>query len=527
MTTDRPSSRKHHIPAERLLKTLSIPVRNGRLRALMDKVLYPPNVPDLRDWLWIPPSKPTYGKPLGGTKSLIFSDWQVVPDALSCMLSHDANRHMRATRRDIDKATKSEIRAEQFEALLFPSSGLAQILAGQRFEDRNHCKTALRKQLEDFVRNKGGRIRRFKKPMRAKNIAQQFEWLATETSGEMITNGVNKSDLDLLADLVLGSPAICALSALSLEFPACDTSILQEAAHKIAKSFRSYFNQGENRILVDRYHQQGPAWKRILRYCADHDLAAVLEEYIHLITEGLGAQKASPDQVATHFQDVLTMRPSRIRVRHWGKSHSGRSEFNARFAVRFTEKADTEVGAQRTGIVQQAFKSPFRPFVLATTSVGQEGLDFHCYCSRVVHWNLPRNPVDIEQREGRVHRYKNHAVRQNIALDHLADAPDSTCSWNELFEHQDKQERAEKGRDLVPFWIYVGRSSERRKIQRCLLSLPFSREIRRYEALKKDLANYRLAFGQPRQNELMNLLSQNMTIEHRELAELMIDLQPK
>jgi hypothetical protein len=53
--------------------------------------------------------------------------------------------------------------------------------------------------------------------------------------------------------------------------------------------------------------------------------------------------------------------------------------------------------------------------LLATTSVGQEGLDFHPYCHAVYHWDLPSNPVDMEQREGRVHRYKGHAVRKNVA----------------------------------------------------------------------------------------------------------------
>ena len=52
--------------------------------------------------------------------------------------------------------------------------------------------------------------------------------------------------------------------------------------------------------------------------------------------------------------------------------------------------------------LRRAFNSPFWPFVLTSTSVGQEGLDFHLYCHAVVHWNLPSNPVDLEQREGRV-----------------------------------------------------------------------------------------------------------------------------
>ena len=37
--------------------------------------------------------------------------------------------------------------------------------------------------------------------------------------------------------------------------------------------------------------------------------------------------------------------------------------------------------------------------MLASTSIGQEGLDFHNYCRRIVHWNLPSNPIDLEQRE--------------------------------------------------------------------------------------------------------------------------------
>ena len=58
----------------------------------------------------------------------------------------------------------------------------------------------------------------------------------------------------------------------------------------------------------------------------------------------------------------------------------------------------------RKTAVREAFNSPFWPFVLATTSVGQEGLDFHLYCRDIVHWNLPSNPVDLEQREGRINR---------------------------------------------------------------------------------------------------------------------------
>src|SRR4030095_3396894 len=99
------------------------------------------------------------------------------------------------------------------------------------------------------------------------------------------------------------------------------------------------------------------------------------------------------------------------------------------------ERSDDGGLVSRKDHVRQAFNSPFWPFVLVTTSVGQEGLDFHTYCHSVMHWNLPANPVDMEQREGRVHRYKGHAVRRNVVLRHAADVefnrhPDP---WTGLF----------------------------------------------------------------------------------------------
>ena len=43
----------------------------------------------------------------------------------------------------------------------------------------------------------------------------------------------------------------------------------------------------------------------------------------------------------------------------------------------------------RASQVREAFNSPFWPFALATTSVGQEGLDFHHYCHAIVPLGSP------------------------------------------------------------------------------------------------------------------------------------------
>ena len=82
--------------------------------------------------------------------------------------------------------------------------------------------------------------------------------------------------------------------------------------------------------------------------------------------------------------------------------------------------------------IRNVFNSPMRPFALATTSIGQKGLDFHHYCRKIMHWNLPSNTIDLEQREGRINRYKCLAIRQDIAS-RFADREFDSDVWQELF----------------------------------------------------------------------------------------------
>ena len=166
--------------------------------------------------------------------------------------------------------------------------------------------------------------------------------------------------------------------------------------------------------------------------------------------------------------------------------------------------------------------------MLASTSVGQEGLDFHLWCHAVVHWNLPTNPVDLEQREGRVHRYKCHAVRRNIAEklgpDLLRQGITERDPWQTLFERAASERGPDDG-EMVPYWVF---HQGRAKIDRLVPVLPFSRESARLPRLRKSLAVYRLAFGQPRQDELVEFLGDRISPELLEgwLSKLRIDLSP-
>ena len=65
--------------------------------------------------------------------------------------------------------------------------------------------------------------------------------------------------------------------------------------------------------------------------------------------------------------------------------------------------------------MRRSFNTPFWPHVLATTSLGQEGLDFHVWCRQLLHWDLCPSPLDLEQREGRIQRFGGLSVRSALA----------------------------------------------------------------------------------------------------------------
>ena len=77
--------------------------------------------------------------------------------------------------------------------------------------------------------------------------------------------------------------------------------------------------------------------------------------------------------------------------------------------------------------------------------------------------------------------------------------------------------------DLVPDWICDGPV----KVERRVPLLPYSREIARLKWLKKSVAVYRLAFGQPRQDDLLAYLrGLDEALSTDEMEALQIRLEP-
>ncbi len=340
--------------------------------------------------------------------------------------------------------------------------------------------------------------------------------------------------LDHLCDLALGSPATCALRSLSRiapDLPLDDPAILN-AATRIGMAFRSLFNQPESQALL-RGESDEVYWQSVLHYSGEHDLQSVMDEYLHILVEAEGLVASEPTRTVTILakavEEAISLKPAQIELKSY-RAKSTEIEIKraltmrGRFATRLLQKGQEDGIVQRTDTVRSAFNSPFKPFVLASTSVGQEGLDFHPYCHRIVHWNLPSNPVDLEQREGRIHRFKNHAVRLNLA-ERYANALQTSKSkdpWKHMFAVAHLN--ASQPGDLEPFWLLEGAAC----IERYALSLPFSRETALLSWLKKSVAIYRLAFGQPRQDDLLSFLERaDRTFDDLDLSALQINLRPR
>lgn len=556
----------HLISKKQVEEYAAIPFRNGRMRALADLAFN-----DALDRaLWIPPSRPSFGTPRSATKTLVFSDWSMVPDAIAALLSHEASRRMGMSP-DLVSRTSRPIGVDELMPMLYPSPSLAELVDPLALERRfgraesyenlhAHACMVLREQLAvDTIAEFAQTSDRLLALALDRTLGREVNWSnvgvvdheghdehgamsrTIATLRDALQTDEHQGDVDpdtvieKLASLALGSPAVCALRALSRLCPeiATDDPVLISASVGIALGFRSLYNQPETRALLA---ETSPLnyWRDIIKHAARNDLPAVLDEYLQLVLESERAEKLAPQDrakiIASNVIAVVALRPAQITLDHWstkaGRLFDQTFEVRARFAMRFATKAEEEKGVRRTSVVQAAFKSPFRPFVLASTSIGQEGLDFHPYCSRIVHWNLPRNPVDIEQREGRVHRYKNHAVRRNVVAAFSATplaAQSRQSPWVSMFEaaQADEVSRGRSG-DIIPFWVYPGIH----KIERVVLIPPFSREKERYKDLITSLATYRLAFGQPRQDELISLFSGMDDDFIQELSELQISLRP-
>lgn len=506
---------------------------SGKLKSLHDLIFGARHEKKAHLLLWVPASNPYYKA--GGlfesedarnfSKLILFSSWEMVPRMISVMMSYyeevytfgelkKQNPELRYISQKKNRYGQDRLKAGS--VLEYPSQKLADCYNPADFFGERL--TMIRKVVKQRIQERLAThdvIRQI--PQRGRNNAKMIVSLMKVLDGEPIKDAealyVPTNALDVMTDIAIASPAVCAYRQ----------SNDKEDAKMVAKAIASVFNKPESAAVIDRVYSKksddDDYYESVLDYCAIGNLQAVLDEYAHMLqTRKLGNAV---------MEAIIGTSNLNIDTNDSLGNEEKKLPMRCHFAIPFIDKTITDKAVARTSNIRKAFNSPFRPFILSTTSVGQEGLDFHWYARKIVHWNLPSNPVDLEQREGRINRFKCLAIRRNVAKLY---GTNSYHTWDDLFG---TAYSALKGHhsDIVPYWclpiteLTDEQRSQLEYIERIVPLYPLSRDRYKYERLIKVLALYRMTLGQPRQEELLNLLRE-MHLSDEQLKELTIDLCP-
>ncbi|MDL2267512.1 hypothetical protein LJC46_05945 [Desulfovibrio sp. OttesenSCG-928-G15] len=515
-------------------KYRSIPPNNARLQHLgnlvFDRGKGGTGKNGMEQLLWLPPSRPYYSvvkgvfaKKKNLSKFLVFSSWEMVPRMLASMLSYEAERLVCAklpkkkryfVEDDKKRASTTRLRDDGDTLLNYPCAALAKLYDPQAHDGKSL--TQVRKHVAGKVREclhqcmKEHSLRKAKSSRGgAKNLALLLHFLDGEAKEPPSVIPFNTEKV--LTDIALASPAVCAYRLLAD----------RKLAGRIGVCFVSLFGKPDSTDILSTLGSKDKKayYESALEYCAEGNLQAVLDEWAYVLNKSgkdlveLMEQaflKSVTVQVDTleSFSDFKRKKKPRLR------NHFAVGYFDARLEDKKVERAES---------IRVAFNSPLRPFVLATTSIGQEGLDFHLYCRKICHWNLPANPVDLEQREGRINRYQCLAIRQNIVA-RYADTARKNAVWEGMFQAASKKEK-QGFSDLVPYWCLPNAAGPQVQIERIVPMYPFSKDVQVYKRLIQVLMLYRLTLGQPRQEELLeNLDAAGLTL--KDVQDLFFNLSP-
>jgi hypothetical protein len=347
--------------------------------------------------------------------------------------------------------------------------------------------------------------------LRARGSSKSKDWRKIEA-----ISSISSAELAALADYLISAPgAIVARCARRHDVQMAEKSQVDRVFDFSWNRLRGYLGHRVFADLILGASKRTRYTDALREAMLKGGFEAVLDEQMVLLGQ-LGDAKGLA--IIDQLGNCLLDRPSLVQFRR-GKNRKLRVPVQAvtPFAGGEQMKAGKKkVGRLRSDTLRRAFNSPFWPHVLCTTSVGQEGLDFHQWCRRIVHWDLPRDPVDFEQREGRIARYASLAVRQSLGSLHGHEALTRTTDgspFSKLLAVADEQPSGQTG--LERWWL-----PERCKPVSVSFDWRFSLRSKRKEEMLEELLYYRLALGQPNPEAFMAMLKKVGTHQGnpRELA---------
>ena len=332
---------------------------------------------------------------------------------------------------------------------------------------------------------------------------------------------VSPDEIEKLANHALSAPGVVLGRALARHWPEAVSSGFESTLAAAWSGLRTYLDQPWFVKALGGGERHYP--ESIQKAIIDGNLESVLDEQLWVTAR---LQGTAGESLASELKEVLRLRSSVFFIH----SSDGKDRFTLRChaALPFTEgravnqlPGDAQEKPLRPDELRKAFNSPFWPHVLATTSIGQEGLDFHCWCKTLAHWDLASDPVSHEQRQGRIQRFGGIAVRVAIAgllgSEVLSPSEMTTSPWVRLAEIAEDTLADPSG--LKPWWILQGAET-----QNVLFSVPTSEQEAKFRWLQEQVLLYRLALGHPNQEDLLELLKRDHQISSDQVRAASLEL---
>lgn len=498
--------------------------KNARLDFVIDTIFGKgKNATGAETLLWVSSSHPYYTqqpnvftKNESFSKFLVFSSWGMVPKMLACLISYETERRLLHRTKDVyhDKDSQLLKDSDKTKALSIMCTASTYLAGLYKLEEcygmslsaiKQYIKKEIREKLRQFGSERVNRV----------SSLDIYQLMLALDNPDIEPRNIPENADEVLANMAIGAPAMC----LYRIFSRLGDENVKSHAEEVAKEMIAIFNNRQGIAAVrNNCKSHSNYFLNVIDYCIEGNLQSVLDEFVHMIGENKSPEsivtRMKESFISANYQQVNTIQTFGTDKKYTMRKH---------FAVDFGKGKQTEKDVNHATNLRSAFNSPFRPFVLASTSVGQEGLDFHWYCRKMIHWNLPSNPQNLEQREGRINRYKCLSVRRNIAKLYK-----STFKWSDMFNKASEEFKGNNP-EMVPFW-YLPLNEQRfkgiktEKIERIVPMYPMSEDESRYRRLIKVLSLYRLTMGQPRQEELLQMLDGKITPE--QMKQLLFDLSP-
>jgi hypothetical protein len=495
-------------------------------------------------------------------KLLVFSRFRAVPQAIAAALSFDLEAELlggdKLTYEDVSRRKLlSASERHPLLGLFHPSPFLVESTdpLEARSSDIRMIRREVRRQLKEAISDLGVTIREdasylqvWKILARLERQAGNWRWIQRgwwQLRGEIATgeedaglaqlltdwneeaerslHSIKPANFELLVDYALGSPGVALGRALLRHWP----NAVNEAgfASTLSVSWNGLRNYLDQRFFYTLLRKGNEYYTdALLRAVVDGNLEAVLDEHLWLISQ---LQSLSEDELADELRDGLTIKSGRFSLHPLQGNRDNTFSLRCHVALPFVQsRASTLEGGEkpiRTDEMRRAFNTPFWPYVLATTSVGQEGLDFHAWCDTLIHWDLCRNPVDLEQREGRIQRFGGLSVRRAIAQavgqKALAERDKGESLWARIAVIANETMSDESG--LAPWWV-----CKNGKVTRYIFDVPTSEQKQWLQWMKEQRLLYRLALGQPNQEDLIEILSGKAGIDPEMIRQAVVNLSP-